>query len=109
MSVICMSVKRKIKKVVISALVAATAAGILSAPIKPEPLTLNEYTRLISLYNEEIKQSGGSMSLNDIAGNEALIIKMNQRLKERGRDVDDIILKMEGGRVINKVINKVAP
>ena len=92
---------RKIKKAVITILAAGSIAGALAIPIAPEPLELQDYITLVSAYQKEV---ASGLTLSDVQGNDGFIKKMNERIKGKDTEVDKVILKMEGGRVIDKIL-----
>lgn len=85
----------------ITILAAGSIAGALAIPIAPEPLELQDYITLVSAYQKEV---ASGLTLSDVQGNDGFIKKMNERIKGKDTEVDKVILKMEGGRVIDKIL-----
>ena len=74
----------KLKKIILGILsTAVISGGVLVYPIEPESLTYNEYQALIELYNFEISQMGGQITLNDIKDRDDIIIKWHEKIRAR--------------------------
>jgi len=77
-----------ISLLILAALVFFTKS-MTAAPPVPEPLTWNEYNDLIAMYNHEIERQGGSVTLQNVSGENGIIKAMHALIRSRAVDARD--------------------